>query len=527
MHEQSVFKSWMPDWAIKVVLIFCMLHSMVLLGLYTSNLTYAASFLDVEVEDLQYAMSVTYGTFLSTILIESRIFRYFPTRNYFIAIYFLAAITFIVSAHTHHFVPFIIIRVLEGVLMALPWIPLRVLLLTRFKSKNATIIVFSFTYGALLIASPFIVNIVVWLLEHYDWKYMTYSSAIFQFICVALVLITFNGQRFYKKTPLYQVDWASFVLVHAAILCGAYVLTYGEKKYWFESMQIVMAAIATIVTALLFLMRQFASKRPCFDLSVLRYANLRTGFVLFILFYISRASLNICHTTMSTVWNWEPLRVAHVQYLNAFGNVIGIFASAILLSRAVATRYIFILGFSLMAFFHLWFTFLFVPEIDLWDIAAPYILQGIAVGILFVPLVLFTVSAVPTRLAPFSGAVGVGGRFWGSTIGFCLMRNAQIFFEQNHISKFKQFAIAETEETRQQFEAAAATFLNHGFTADEASILALKQISVRIKNQAVLLANMEIFTATGIGLVVLVVLLLFNKHMKLSFDLFRNKNWGS
>ncbi len=527
MATQSVFKSWMPDWAIKAVLIFCMLHSMVLLGLYTSNLTYAASFLDVEIEDLQYAMSVTYGTFLATILIESRLFKYFPTRNYFITIYFLAAITFILSAHTHHFLPFIIIRVLEGILMALPWIPLRVLLLTRFKSKNATIIVFSFTYGALLIASPFIANIVVWLLEHYDWKYMTYSSAIFQFLCVALVLVTFNGQRFYKKTPLYQIDWASFVLVHAAILCGAFVLTYGEKKYWFESLQITMAAMATIVTALLFLMRQLTAKRPCFDLSVFKYANLRTGFVLFILFYISRASLNICHTTMTTIWNWEPLRVAHIQYLNALGNIIGITGSAILLSRAVATRYIFSFGFMLMAVFHLWFTFLFVPDISLWNIAAPYVLQGIAVGVLFVPLVLFTVSAVPTPLAPFSGAVGVGGRFWGSTIGFCLMRNAQVFLEQNHVNKFKQFAVINTEETRRQLEAAAAPYLNYGFSSDQASYLAMKQLSLRINKQSALLSNMEIFTCIGVALLIVVLFLLLNKHLRLTFDLFRNKNWGS
>ena len=271
MTKTGVFKAWVPDWLIKTVLIFCMLHSMVLLGLYTSNLTYAASFLDVEAEDLQYAMSVTYGTFLATILIESRIFKYFPTRNYFMTIYFLAGLTFILSAYTHQFIPFIGIRMLEGVLMALPWIPLRILLLTRFQSKNATIIVFSFTYGALLIASPFIVNIVVWLLDHYNWRYMAFGSAFFQFLCVALILITFTGERFHRKTPLYQVDWASFVLVHAAILCGAFVLVYGEKYYWFESNSIRVATIATFIMSSLFVIRQYLAKRPWFNLSVVKF----------------------------------------------------------------------------------------------------------------------------------------------------------------------------------------------------------------------------------------------------------------
>ncbi|WEK18599.1 MAG: MFS transporter [Candidatus Pedobacter colombiensis] len=527
MSANSVFKPWVPNWGIKAVLIFCMLHSMVLLGLYTANMTYSASFLDVEVEDMQYAMSITYGTFLATIMIESRIFKFFPTRNYFMTIYFLAALTFIISGYTHDYVLFIMLRMAEGVLMALPWIPLRMLLLTRFKSKNAIIIVFSLTYGSLLIASPFIMNIVVWLLENYDWKYMAYGSAFFQFLCVALILLTFNGHRFHKKTPLYQVDWASFILFHAAILCGAFVLVYGEKKYWFQSTQIIIATLVTVVTAALFTVRQLLVKRPCFDMAVFRYANLRTGLALFIIFYISRATLNICHSTMSKVWNWEPIRIAHVQYLNAAGNIIGIAIAGVLLSRVVATRYIFILGFSLMAIYHLWFTFLFVSDASLSHIIFPYILQGVAVGILFVPLVLFTVSSVPTPLAPFSGTVGVTGRFLGSTIGFCLMQNLQVYFEQNHRTKLQQFIRPDDPVIQDKMTQYTQNFLGKGFSTSEANTLALQQITRQISKQAMLLSNMEIFTIVGIGLIIIVALILFNQHLRQTFDIFRNKLWGA
>lgn len=94
MSQLTVFKPWVPNWAIILILVFCMLHSMVLLGVYTSNITYAASYLDVEIEDLQFSLSVTYGTFLATILIESRLFKFFPTKKYFLSIYSLAALTF-------------------------------------------------------------------------------------------------------------------------------------------------------------------------------------------------------------------------------------------------------------------------------------------------------------------------------------------------------------------------------------------------------------------------------------------------
>ncbi|WP_306349845.1 MFS transporter [Flavobacterium sp. '19STA2R22 D10 B1'] len=527
MLDNSVFKPWIPDWFIKVVLMFCMLHSMVLLGVYTSNVTYSASFLDVEIEDLQFSLSVTYGTFLATILIESRLFKYFPVRNYFLGIYILAAFTFILSAYTDNYVLFIILRMIEGVLMALPWIPLRQLLLTRFKSKNATIIVFSFNCATLLLASPFIMTIAVWFLENYEWKYMAYASAFFQIICVGLVLLTFNGNRFYKKIPLYQIDWASFILVYAAILCGCYVFIYGEKKYWFESVQIVLASIIALTTSGLFIMRQLLVKRPCFDLTVFRYANLRTGFLLFLLFYVARATLNICHGTMYSVWGWEPMRVAHVQYINAFGNLIGLTLGGIALSKAVQMRYIFIIGFLLLAVYHFWFTFLFVEEVSLWDIAIPYLLQGIAVGMLFVPLILFTVSSVPVNLAAFSGTVGVTGRFWGSTIGFCIMQNAQIFLQQSHYSKLQQFVMPESPETQSRLTNAIQGFVNKGFTADEAHKLAVQGLINTVKKQSMLLSNMEIFTAMGWVLIALVLFLMVNKHLRQTFDIFKNKVWGS
>ena len=527
LDNTSVFKSWVPNWAIIVILFFCMLHSMILLGVYSSNVTYASSFLDIEPEDLQFSMCVTYGTLLATILIESRFSKFFPTKKYLIAVFCLVAFTIMLSAYVKNFSLFIMIRMAEGFLMALPGVPLRQLLITRFKSKNAIIIGFTFNYGALLLSSPFIMNIAVWLLENYDWKYMAYGSALFQIICVLLIMITFNDSRLHRKIPLYQIDWTSFVLLLIAILCGAYFFVYAEKKYWFESFEIRFALIASLISTGLFIFRQLHVKRPCFDLNVFRYANLRIGFLLFFLFYIGRATLNICHSTMFSVWNWEPSRVAHIQFLNVIGNIIGMVLAAVFLAKTVASRYIFMIGFFILAVFHLWFTFLFVPDISLSAMAIPYILQGVAVGVLFVPLVLFTMSSVPTGLAPYSGAIGVSGRFWGSTIGFCIMQNAEKFFQKSHFTKLTQFIAPENPETQNRIAQTTQSFVSKGFNPDEANLLAMKQILGSVTKQSILLSNMEIFTLVGYGLLIVVILLGINQHLKQTFDVFKNRVWNS
>ncbi|MBQ0116636.1 MAG: MFS transporter [Flavobacterium sp.] len=527
MQQESIFKSWVPNWAIIAILIFCMMHCMVVLGVYTSNSTYSASYLDVEPEDLQFTFSISYGVFLATIMIESRLFKFFPTKSYFLTIYSLMAICFMISGYTRNFSVFLILRIVEGVLMALPWLPLRQLLITRFTSKNAVIVGFSFNYGSLLVASPFIMTIVVWFLDAYEWRYMAYGAAVFQILCVVTVMVTFTNKRFTKKIPLYQIDWASYILSITAILSGCFVFIYGEKKYWFDSSEIIIGIIVTTIAGGLFLMRQLTMKRPALDLNIFRYRNLRIAIILFVILYISRATLNLVNSAMSVIWNWEPARVANVQYINVLGNVIGLVIAGVCLAKAVSVRKIFILGFSIFAVFHIWFTFLFLPDVSVMDIAIPYLLQGVAVGVLFVPMVLFTVSSVPTKYAPYSGLMGVAGRFWGSTIGFCIMQNAGVYLRQTHFTKLRQFVLSESPETQQRLATLTQSFLGKGYSQDDAYKLAVKQVIASVTKQSTLLANMEIFTWVGYFLLALALFLMFNNHLIKTVNIFKNRIWGS
>lgn len=525
MEDKSIFKSWVPKWAIITILFVCLLHSMILLGVYTSNVTYAASFLDIEPEDLQFAMCVTYGTLLATILIESRFSSFFPAKNYLIGVYSLIGVTIVASGYVDNFAVFLLLRVAEGILMALPAITIRQLLIEQFDSKNAIIIGFSFYYGSLLLSTPFIMNIAVWFLDHYDWKYMLYVSGGLQVLNVFLILVTFRGHRITKKIPLYQIDWMSYFLVLTAILCGAYFFVYAEKKYWFESSQMVLMLIMALITGGLFIFKELLVKRPTFDFEVFKYANLRIGFLLFFLFYISRATLSLCHSAMYSIWNWDPSRVAGVQYINGLGNVIGLILAAYFLMKSVSTKIIFLIGFSLIALYHFWFTFLFVPDVALSDIIVPYFLQGIGVGFLFVPLILFTTSSVPANMAVSSGIVGVSGRFWGSTIGFCVMQNATVFLNKKHFLKLSQFVTGENPEAQQTIASTTQSFIAKGYSVDNANVLAMKKIFGSITKQSTLLADMEIYTIVGYGLLVLIILIACNQHLRQTVTLMKSKIW--
>jgi hypothetical protein len=168
-----------------------------------------------------------------------------------------------------------------------------------------------------------------------------------------------------------------------------------------------------------------------------------------------------------------------------------------------------------------------VPDIALSDIVIPYILQGIAVGLLFVPLILFTTSSVPVKMATSSGIIGVAGRFWGSTIGFCIMQNAVAFLQKKHFLKFSQFVTENSTETQETIAKYTQSFVAKGYSADNANVLAMKKVFSTVSKQSALLTNMEIYTLVGYGLLILIIFICFNQHLKQSFNLFKSKLWIS
>ncbi|BAV04584.1 inner membrane component of tripartite multidrug resistance system [Filimonas lacunae] len=208
---------------------------------------------------------------------------------------------------------------------------------------------------------------------------------------------------------------------------------------------------------------------------------------------------------------------AHVQYINVAGLITGIIIAGILLKQGILNHYIIIAGFLCMAVYHFWFTFLFVPDASLKQIAIPYCSQGVGVGLVFVPLVLYTTSAIPSTLSLSAGFAGVSGRFWGTNIGFCLLQNAKVFLQRNHYSKLQQFVTPESTETQSRLASLTASFTAKGYTPEAAAQLAYQQINASVSRQSMLLSNMEIYTAIGWALVIVVLLLVLSKPLLFSF----------
>lgn len=108
-----------------------------------------------------------------------------------------------------------------------------------------------------------------------------------------------------------------------------------------------------------------------------------------------------------------------------------------------------------------------------------------------------------------------------------MIQNAGVFLQSIHFTKFRQFVLPESPETQMRIGQITRSFMAKGYTLDDSNTLAIKQIVGAVSKQSVLLSNMEIFTAIGYLMLIVVIFLLLNQHLRQTFDLFKNRIWGN
>jgi MFS family permease len=525
-HHAPLFKEWLPNWVIIAALILCIVPSVLLLGLYNSNVAFAAGFLDVEAEDMQFLFMITYGTLAASMLIESRFFRYFPPRNYILLFISGNIVVLFISSLVHQYYLLIFLRFLQGILMIVGPSAFLQLLFSRIRSRSAKLIGYSVYFGSLLMSGTFTLHIVTWALDRYGWQEMVYANISIYVFILLIVLIIFNPHRHLPHYPLYQIDFSSFFFLLVILMSGSYVLVYGRKMYWFESRAICGSLVAFLFTSGIFIFRQLHRRRPLYRFEVFKFREVRLGLLLLVALYIFRAALNSVYAAMAGIWQWEFRYIVRIQYINVAGIAVSVIISSYLLSRSFPFKYLFAIGFFVLGLQFLWFTFLFYPDTTIPSLAIPLFLQGFGTGWLFTPLILFIVSAVPPELAPIASATALAVRFWATGIGFAIMQNAQYILQRKHYIWLQQFISDNYTLAQERLEAGTQAFLAKGFPPIEAQHLALKKISAGIDSQSFLLGNMEIYTVLAIGSFLLVVVILINTHLSEVAINIRDKVFG-
>jgi MFS transporter, DHA2 family, multidrug resistance protein len=234
------------------------------------------------------------------------------------------------------------------------------------------------------------------LAEDYGWRWAFH-------MLVPVSLASLAGLFFLlpkeKRPERISLDWIGFLSLSTAIGSLQYVLSRGPRLDWLESQELVIVSCIGVLAFWVFLSHSLTTtKKPFLDLRLLLNRNLVLGFVVVSVFgMLAFTPMVVLPTLLRQHVGYPDALVGWVIGSRGVGGLIGFFA-AMWIER-IDPRLSMATGFLLLSLSGLWLTFINLDVTPL-ELALNGIVQGMCIGIVFVPLSIITFSNLDPRLRP-------------------------------------------------------------------------------------------------------------------------------
>ncbi|RFM25764.1 MFS transporter [Deminuibacter soli] len=505
-----VFKQWLPEWLVKLAMLLVILPGLVLFFLPMSNINAGAGHYGAEPADMQFATILFYAGYAGFYSLERRFFSFLAAKEYFILFTVLQIVTAGVCYTTKRLEVLYPLRFIQGMsFCSLVNLSLTIISV-RAKTGRGREISFSVFYGLLLCTISFNNFITADIVDSFNYN-KVYQLAIFAYLPGLLLLLTgMNNVRFNVKFPLYQLDWQGFVLYATVLVLTGYVLVYGREYYWLEDNRILYSVIAITVLLTVFFIRQLSMKRPYTNPSIFTYRNFNIGVLVLFLMYICRFGSNVTNTFFATVLRFDPAHISYINLLNIAGIVTGVIYSCCMLIQKKHIRLMWVPGFIALLGFHARMYFLFATQANAGSFFIPLFVQGLGVGIIMVPAIVYAVSAVPVALGPSAAGFCLTARFMGFCTSIGLINHFELTGKSAHFNTFRDNITRLNPVVKQALAKQTRRLVSEGMPPAQAAKLANRLLVNNVNGQTQLRFAMDYYELmTCFIICILVLLMLF------------------
>jgi len=351
-----------------------------------------------------------------------------------------------------------------------------------------------------------------YLADEWSWRWIFYINlpvGIFGFFLASTFLFDSPFQR-----KAGRIDSWGLVLMVVGFGCLQLVLDRGEREEWFDSAMILTMAIVAVCALAGFLIREVMTDDPILDLTVFTDPNFATGVTLSaVIGFGMFSSMLLVAVFTQKLLNYDAWTAGLVLAPSGAGNILSLFASGIV--TRVDQRMMLAFGCLLNAVSLYMMTSLTLG-MDYWALAFPRLIQGFAVGFIFVPLSTLTLATI--RRDKLVNATAIYGmmRNVGGSVGVALVTTVLAQRSQFHQSTLVSHVSVWDPETRARLSTWAGYFTTQGTDAFTAERRAMAMLYRETVTQAQLLAYTDTFWMLAVLFAAAPLLLPFMRRIRLS-----------
>ncbi|MCH9671971.1 MAG: DHA2 family efflux MFS transporter permease subunit [Gammaproteobacteria bacterium] len=395
-------------------------------------------------------------------------------------------------------VELVVYRVIQGACGA-PLVPLsQAIVLDSYPKERhgfATAV-----YGVGVVLGPIVApTIGGYLSEAYSWRWVF-------FMVVPIGVVCFVGVWFFildRRRGPARLDWTGFLALSVAIASAQLLLDRGERNDWFESWETIIEAGLVVAAAYVFLVNSFLSRQPFLNPKILYDRNFTLGLVIVLIFgMLNFTPMVLLPTMLQGLQNYPDSVVGILLGARAIGTLCGF--SVMLFASHIDPRIWMVLGFGAQGVAGVYMSH-FGIEVGFWPVALASALQGLGVGLLWVPITLVAFSTLnPVFLAE------------GTAI-FHLIRNIgsslHISLSVALVIRYSQVNYAELGSTITPYnETLQLPSVSGGWSVD--SLRGIASLSGEVGRQAAMVGYVNAFLLYGITALLVIPLIFFIQRNK-------------
>ena len=344
-------------------------------------------------------------------------------------------------------------------------------------------------------------SLTAWLAYAYEWQYVYYCMMGTTLLSILVIFITMPYHNYVgRRFPINFSQFGNVVVFCIPFICFIYIMVYGKVLDWYDDPSIVRATIIGLVFTAIFFYLESQHRSPYFVLGVLKLRTVRMGIVLFILLMTLNTSsmfVNIYAGVAMKIDNWQNAVLGNWCIAGYF---IGAVISMILGSKGVHLKYLFFIGFLILAGSAAWMYFEVQTMGQYERMKIPVIIRATGMMIIYALTAVHANQRMPFKYLSSWIAIMLSVRMVvGPGIGTALYTNVFQERQQYYVTKYAENVDRMNPEADVPFQQTLHGMQYMGKSETEALNMATLSTKGRIQVQATLSSIKEMSGWTFYG----------------------------
>jgi len=330
-----------------------------------------------------------------------------------------------------------------------------------------------------------------WITDNWTWRWIFYINLPLGLLTIMLAQLVLREPVGLRR-EIRRIDGWGLLLLAVGIGALQFVLDRGQREDWFNSALITRLSIVCGVALVLFVLRELRTADPVVDLRILRNRTFTVGTLLMALMGFGLyGAIVLSPLYTQLLMGYTALLAGLVLAPGGVATLLTMPLAGALINR-LDPRWIISVGSALAALSMHQMAKLTL-DANFWQIMWPRFVQGLGLGLMFVPLSTVTLGAVP--LPAMGNASGLFNlmRNLGGSVGIALMSTFLDRGAQAHQARLVEHLNPYDTETWLHLKSLASGFAARGADPISAEQQAWGALYAGVQHQALFLSFLDDF----------------------------------